>query len=905
MSSAQTQFQAPLFTDEVNDTSTTPAMAQYLELKNAHQDCLLFYRMGDFYEMFFEDAQKASTTLGIALTKRGKHKGEDIPMAGVPVHAADEYLQKLIAHGHRVAVAEQMENPAEAKKRGSKSIVRRDVVRLITPGTVTEEKLLDSASSCFLCALVRTGKGDSAAFALARLDLSTGEFVTGATSPDTFEADLARIAPREILVSDDLYDQPQLRALLQTIAPLTPLADVLADSAGAERKLTAFFKIGTLDSFGKFTRAELGAAGLVLNYIERTQREAAPRLKALAREVRGGFVEIDPAARASLELTKTQSGEKKGSLLGTIDMTLTAIGGRLLAQQLGAPLTSSTLINERLDAVEALLKADAACTQLRTHLRTIPDMARALSRLSLQRAGPRDLGQIRAALSGAVALQSVLKATPSLQLPSLKGFCDALTLWPPSLLQNLQDALEDELPHLQRDGGFVRKTYSAALDAQRQFRDQAQHLILGLQHNYIALTGIKNLKIRHNNMLGYFIETGAQHADMMRSAPLQDTFIHRQTLASQSRFSTKELSDIEARIFGAADAAQKIEDDIFSELRNEILAAYQDVMATSDAIAALDVASSLATLAQTHNFTRPVIDDSLSFHIEGGRHVVVEEALRRSGAPPFIANDCDLSTGAIWLLTGPNMAGKSTFLRQNALIAVMAQMGSFVPARAAHIGVIDRLYSRVGAADDLARGRSTFMVEMVETAAILNQATARSLVILDEIGRGTATFDGLSIAWACVEHLHDVSQCRALFATHFHELTALEARLPRLANMSMQVKEWQSELVFLHTIGTGVADGSYGLQVAKLAGLPASVLSRARDVLEQLEQSQPSVTGFADTLAAYEPQKQHDAPDLLAEFLTGVDPDTLSPREALDALYKIKQLNHTKPASGQTARRES
>ena len=905
MSNAQSHFQAPLFADDANDASVTPAMAQYLELKNAHQDCLLFYRMGDFYEMFFEDAQKASHTLGIALTKRGKHKGEDIPMAGVPVHAADDYLQKLIAHGHRVAVAEQMENPAEAKKRGSKSIVRRDVVRLITPGTITEEKLLEGASACFLCALVRTGKGETAAYALARLDLSTGEFVTGETSPETLEADLARLAPKEILVSDALYDETKLRASLQAIAAVTPLADVLSDSAGAERKLTAFFNIGTLDSFGKFSCAELGAAGLLLNYIERTQREAAPRLKPLTRERRGGFVEIDPAARASLELTKTQSGDKRGSLLGAIDMTLTAIGGRLLAQQLAAPLTSSAAINTRLDGVEALHHATGARNELRAHLRTIPDMARALSRLSLSRAGPRDLGHIRAALAGAAALQNVLKAAPALQLPCLAEFCTALTAWPASLLQNLQTALEDELPHFQRDGGFVRKTYDGALDAQRQFRDEAQQLILGLQQKYCTLTGIKTLKIRHNNMLGYFAETSAQHADMMRSAPLNETFIHRQTLASQSRFSTQELSDIEARISGAAGEAQRIEDAIFARLRDDILSAYEGLMAASDAIAALDVTASLAELSHTHHFVRPLIDNSLAFQIEGGRHIVVEEALRKSGAAPFMANDCDLSGGKIWLLTGPNMAGKSTFLRQNALIAVMAQMGSFVPATSAHIGVIDRLYSRVGAADDLARGRSTFMVEMVETAAILNQATARSLVILDEIGRGTATFDGLSIAWACVEHLHEVSQCRALFATHFHELTALEARLPRLANMSMQVKEWQSELVFLHTIGSGVADGSYGLQVAKLAGLPASVLSRADEVLMQLEQSGRGNSGFSDALSAYTAQPQLAPPDPLAEFIDKVEPDSFTPREALDALYKIKQLKESKSSSGQTRAHES
>jgi len=901
MPAAHATAQSALFTGfhEDEQAPVTPVMAQYIEIKNANPDCLLFYRMGDFYELFFDDAVTASKALGITLTKRGKHKGDDIPMCGVPVQAADDYLQKLIALGHRVAVCEQLEDPAEAKKRGSKSVVKRDVVRLVTPGTVTEEKLLDAHEASYLLSICRTGAGDESNYGLAWIDLSTGEFHLSESAIETLSSDVARINPKEILLPDTLYDDKKVRASLSLKTALTPLPSALTDSTAAERRLIEFFNVLAIESFGRFSRAEIAAAGLVLSYVERTQRGAKPTLSPPAREARADYMEIDPAARLNLELTRTLSGEKKGSLLSLLDETQTAAGSRLLGLQLCAPLTDVTLINERLDAVEIFLQESTLRSRLRDILKQIPDLPRALSRLALNRAGPRDLGQIRESLSSIEALKVLFEASAELSSVILiEQALLELSKLPISLHDTLSAALKDELPNFTRDGNFIAQGFSPELDEQRDYRDSAQKLILGLQQTYIEQTGIKTLKIKHNNILGYFIETGVQYAKRLRESGLSETFFHRQTLASQARFSTNELNEIQARIFGAASSAQSLEEKIFDELRGKILQQDAALKMASEAIAALDVLSSLAELSANNSWTRPLVDTSLNFKIEGGWHVVVERALQDAKQPPFISNDCDLSAqdqsaGAIWLLTGPNMAGKSTYLRQNALIVILAQMGSYVPAKSAHIGFIDKLFSRVGAADDLARGRSTFMVEMVETAAILNQATERSLVILDEIGRGTATFDGLSIAWASVEHLHEVNKCRALFATHFHELTALKSRLPRLHTMTMLVKEWQGDVVFLHRVGIGVADGSYGIQVAKLAGLPASVISRAREVLTQLEASEraPKMTELAQDLSLFTNEAKVEKKNPVLALVDEINPDTLSPKEALEALYRLKQAS--------------
>jgi DNA mismatch repair protein MutS len=881
----------------------TPMMEQFIEIKAANPDCLLFYRMGDFYELFFEDAEIASRALGIVLTKRGKHLGSDIPMCGVPVERSDEYLHKLIALGHRVAVCEQLEDPAEAKKRGGKSVVQRGVVRLVTPGTLTEDSLLDARRNNYLLALARSRTSsaeDRGRFALAWIDISTGEFRVTECEAGQLAAEIARIEPGEIIVSDALYADAELAPLLRSFEHVMPLTRDVFDGATAERRLSDYFTVATTESFGPLSRLELTAAAACVTYVERTQFGKRPPLSPPLRETAGATLSIDAATRANLELIRTLSGERRGSLLAAIDRTVTAAGSRLLAQRLAAPLTAVDAIERRLDAVALFVTDPVARGDIRASLKAAPDLARALSRLVIGRGGPRDLAAIRDGLAAAATISARLSALSGLP-DEVAAIAAALRRPSAGILGELSAALADELPAFKRDGGFIREGYDPALDETRALRDRSRKVIAELQARYAEETGIRVLKIRHNNVLGYFVEVTAQHGDKLTAPPLNTRFIHRQTLAGQIRFTTTELGELEAKIVSAADRALGLELEHFDRLAARVQSASADITAAAEALAGLDVSAALATLSVERDYVRPVIDRSLSFAIEGGRHPVVEQAL----SEPFIANDCDLSAagqdgsadaGCIWLLTGPNMAGKSTFLRQNALIAILAQMGSFVPARRAEIGIVDRLFSRVGAADDLARGRSTFMVEMVETAAILNQATERSLVILDEIGRGTATFDGLSIAWASVEHLHEVNRCRALFATHFHELTALAARLPRIHNATMRVKEWQGDVVFLHEVVPGAADRSYGIQVAKLAGLPASVIERAKTVLAELEADHRTkpVRGFEDlplfqAARPASPQQSQSGPfDAVIAALDALQPDDMSPREAIEALYALK-----------------
>jgi len=878
----------------------TPMMEQYIELKAANPDCLLFYRMGDFYELFFDDAEIASRALGIVLTKRGKHLGRDIPMCGVPVERADEYLHRLIALGHRVAVCEQIEDPADAKKRGTRSIVRRDVVRLVTPGTLTEDSLLDARRNNYLLAIARmqaSSAPDETRFGLAWIDISTGEFRVAECRSGELGAQLTRLEPSEVIVSDSLHSDAEFAVHRRMLPAVTPLTRDVFDGASAEQRLASFFSVATTEAFGVFTRLELIAAAACVTYIERTQVGKRPLLSLPAREGIGAAVGIDAATRANLELTRTLAGERRGSLLEAIDRTVTAAGSRLMAQRLSAPLTDPHAIRRRLDAVGFFVENAALRSETRSRLKAAPDVARAMARLTVGRGGPRDLAAVRDAVRAAAELARVLCRTQErpTEIAEAMRNCAGPS---EALHAELSAALAADLPLVKRDGGFVRNGYDASLDEARALRDESRRVIAALQARYAEQTGIKTLKIRHNNVLGYFVEVTAQHGEKLMAAPFNATFIHRQTLAGQTRFTTAELGELEAKIATAADRALGRELEIFERLVHVVLAETTAINACADALARLDVASALAQLAVEQDYVRPQVDDGLAFVVEGGRHAVVEQALARDGSS-FVPNNCDLSpptedeTGRIWLLTGPNMAGKSTFLRQNALIAILAQMGSFVPAKRAHLGVVDRVFSRVGAADDLARGRSTFMVEMVETAAILNQAGPRSLVILDEIGRGTATFDGLSIAWATVEHLHEVNRCRGIFATHFHELTALAARLPRLKNATVRVKEWQGDVVFLHEVVPGAADRSYGIQVAKLAGLPRRVVERARIVLARLERKDRSMPkGFEDLplFATSIESPRHENPlDLLAAAVDAIDPDELSPREAINTLYRLKQ----------------
>ncbi|MFT3975104.1 MAG: DNA mismatch repair protein MutS [Amaricoccus sp.] len=873
-------------------------MAQYLEQKAQNPDALLFYRMGDFYEMFFADAEAASAALDIALTKRGQHLGQDIPMCGVPVHAAEGYLLQLIRKGFRVAVCEQMEDPAEARKRGSKSVVRREVVRLVTPGTLTEESLLEARRHNYLAAFAEVrGEG-----AFAWVDVSTGDLSVAPCPRVTLGPMLARLAPREVLVSE--AQEAELREMIaEAGAVATPMARASFESTGGEVRVKAVFKVGSLDGFGAFERAELAALGAIVDYLELTQRGRLPLLRPPVRESAGGLVQIDAATRRNLELTRSMAGGREGSLLGVIDRTVTGGGARLLEARLTGPSTDVGLIRARQAAVAQMVEDRALARDVRELLRPVPDLERALSRLALDRGGPRDLAAVRDALAQAERLRSVLPD----DLPPVLAAARAALGGHAALGGLLAAALVAEPPLLLRDGGFVAAGHDADLDETRRLRDEGRGVIGELQAEYVRRSGVGALKIKHNNVLGYFIETPAAHAERMLAPPLAELFVHRQTMAGAIRFTTLALAEIETKILNAGGHALEIEKRIFEGLRQAVLAAAGPIGATAKALAEIDLAAGLADLAVAGDWVRPEVREDRAFRIVGGRHPVVEAALRRAGQS-FVANDCSLGAdglgadGAaarpVWLLTGPNMAGKSTFLRQNALIALLAQTGAFVPASEVEVGVVDQIFSRVGAADDLARGRSTFMVEMVETAAILNQAGPRALVILDEIGRGTATYDGLSIAWAVLEHLHDVNRCRALFATHYHELTALAAKLPGLRNATVAVREWQGEVVFLHEVIEGAADRSYGVQVAKLAGLPAAVVERARVVLEALETGERERGGKAKALiddlplfaAASRPPAVATAPSAVEARLREVRPDELTPRAALDLVYALAGL---------------
>ena len=879
------------------EPKVSPVMAQYSAIKAQNPGSLLFYRMGDFYELFFEDAGIAARALGIVLTKRGKHEGRDIPMCGVPVERAEDYLNRLIGQGHRVAVCEQVEDPAEARKRGTKSVVRREVVRLVTPGTITEELLLDPVRANSLLAIAR-GSEQDLAFGLASVDISTGAFIVAEAPEAALEAEISRLDPAEIVAPEALCTLPCLARLVrETKFPVTPLGRDAGAGSSAERRIKDYFGLATLDGLGTLSSAEIAAAAAAIFYIERTQFSARPALSLPTRLAPGAQMEIDAATRANLELTRTLAGTREGSLLATIDKTVTAPGSRLLAERLAAPLTAPKEIDCRLDAVAFFVDEPGLRKDVRACLKAAPDMTRALSRLALKRGGPRDLAAVCGGIEAAKAVARSLAKTG--RLPRELGQAsEAAAEVDPAIDTRLSDALAETLPLNRRDGGFVRGGHDAVLDELRALRDESRSVIAALQARYADLAGTKQLKLKHNHFLGHFIEVPQAQGERLLRPPHDTMFVHRQTMADAMRFSTKELAELEVKIASAAEEALAREQTIFEILAALVLGSQAVLRRLAGALAAIDAAAALAELAEASDWTRPEVDRSLAFEIEGGRHPVVEAALRLEGQG-FAGNGCKLSGspgkgGRIAVVTGPNMAGKSTYLRQNALIAVLAQTGSFVPAKRAHIGVIDKLYSRVGAADDLARGRSTFMVEMIETAAILNQAGERSLVILDEIGRGTATFDGLSIAWAVIEHLHEKNRARALFATHFHELTRLVEKLDRLVNLTVRVTDWNGEVVFLHEIVPGAADRSYGIQVAKLAGLPAPAVSRAKELLAEFEAAER--LSHADRQAADLPLFTAASPppvpqrDVLGPALDAIDPDELSPRAAHEALYRLKKL---------------
>lgn len=880
--------------------AATPVMAQFFEAKARQPDALVFFRMGDFYELFFEDAKLAAEALGITLTARGKHSGQEIPMAGVPVHAAEAYLAKLIRAGFKVAICEQMEDPAEAKKRGSKAVVKRDIVRVVTPGTLTEEALLDARGANRLAAIaVRAGEA-----ALASVDLSTGDVECLALAKSALGPTLAAMRPSEILIPDRLFADELVSQAVKSAGGLAqPLPSALAEPGAAAARVKRLYGVETLDGFGALSPAEVSALGLIAAHLEATQAGKIPLLRAPRRGSDAEIMAIDPATRSSLELDRTPSGARDGSLLATVDRTVTSAGARLLADRLARPLLNPALIHERLDAVAYFRERRRLREDVRAALRSAGDPARSLTRLALGRGGPRDLAALRAALAAGEETAARFALAPDPLDPPPTEIAAALGQLSladkPNLaayLADLRAGLDLEPPPLSRDGGFINAGFRPELDQTRALRDDSRRVVAALEGRLQQETGL-NLKIRHNAVLGYFVDATAKQAEGLMQPPWSATFIHRQTTANQVRFTTVELAELDAKIAQAADRCRAMELEQFEAFRDQALALAQPLQSLAEALARLDVAAALAEWAEEAGAVRPQVEASTVFEVEAARHPVVEAALRRAGQP-YTPNDARLDGSGeagprLVLVTGPNMAGKSTFLRQNAILAVLAQAGAFVPARRLRLGVVDRLFSRVGAGDDLARGRSTFMAEMVETAAILTQATPNSFVILDEIGRGTATYDGLAIAWAVAEALHNVNRCRALFATHYHELARLEGRLPYLANVSMRAREWNGDLVFLHEAGPGAADRSYGVQVAKLAGVPPLVVSRAREVLERLEKD-PASPGRLDDLPlfAVQPLRIEAAakPSKADALLREIDPDALSPREALEALYRLKNL---------------
>ncbi len=885
-----------------SETGVTPMMAQYMSIRETAGDALLFYRMGDFYELFFDDAVKAAEALDIALTKRGKYKGEDIAMCGVPVASADSYLMRLIEKGFRVAVCEQMESPEQAKKRGSKSVVRRQMVRLVTPGTLTEDILLDPKTANRLVAVNCTASGQ---WALAWADVSTGEFVsmdfTGSHAKERLVELLVSLNPSEVLHPAQM--ELPLAILEHNYAITAKETSYFRVTSEAETRLSAGFGAKSLSGFGNFSRAETGALIAVYEYIKSTQAGEQPKLNSPARHHQEQYLAIDPATRNSLEITRSVKGTRSGSLLAAVDRTVSAAGARLLADRLERPSTDIALINERLDACAWLVDEIDLANDIADHIKGLPDLSRSFSRLSLGRGGPRDLLGVARAVQAGDAINQTVDRFQKTEIPTalsqhLKAVSLAGSFDLAELVLDISKALVSNPPLFDREGGFIETGWSAALDELRSLKDNSRQKIAALQEKYAKTTGVPGLKIKHNNVLGYFVEVTPRHGPSLLEEPSAQLFHHRQTLGSAVRFSTDELSALAAEILSAADRALSLERSIYNDLLARILEQKTTLQQIANGLACLDVLQASARWAKTENAVRPKPMSDTGFDVEKARHPVVEQALKKAGEQTFTPNDCKLcsaheSGAKLLFVTGPNMAGKSTWLRQNALLVILMQAGFFVPAASARIGIVDRLFSRVGASDDLSEGRSTFMVEMIETAAILNQATERSFVILDEIGRGTATWDGLALAWATAEHLQAVNRCRALFATHYHELTVLANRVSGIANVSLQAREWKGELVFLHTVSSGPATRSYGIQVARLSGMPQQAIKRATEVLRELESSNNSASLTEDLplFAAAEELPNSEELSKAEQLLRAANPDEMSPREALEFVYQLRELS--------------
>ncbi len=887
--------------DASQNCKMTPLVAQYTKIRQEYPEYLLFFRLGDFYELFFEDAKIVARTLGLTLTHRGKYNDENIPMCGVPFHSYETHLARLVKAGFKIAICEQTEDPQEAKKRGGKTLVQREVVRLVTAGTITEDPLLNGKSNNFILSYNKFAEKIGCAW----MDISTGEIYTqDFTLGKENEASilsmmLLKVHPAEIIVPESHIQNKDIYNLLKNNTDQVSIwPDERFNPASTRKVILDAYHVNSLQSFGDFTGNEICAAGALIDYVQNSQKGNLPLLQPIVKMASSTVMEIDNATRRSLELTLNLTGTHDNTLLKSIDYTLTAAGGRLLTSRINNPLKEKGLINARLDMIEFFINYPQARQEIRRLLKEVSDIERATGRLIIGKGGPRDMVGIKNTLNLTPKTRNILRfksqnseiGTPI--PPVLQNIMTNLGEHS-ALIAKLHKAINTEnTPQYARDGNFILSGYSAALDSIRDLKENSQKIIANLQDKYIDNTGITNLRVKFNSLIGYFIEVPNKNAEVLLHNP---DFIFRQSVLAATRFTTVELTELENEVRSASDKYLALELEIFNDLLNDIRTNISNVIKASQAFAELDVASSLAELAVENNYCRPFLDDSRIFSIEGGRHPVVEQALKANNGGNFIANDCymDDNSNNLWLLTGPNMAGKSTFMRQNAIIAIMAQMGSYVPATKAHIGIINKMFSRVGASDDLARGQSTFMVEMVETAAILNKADDRSFVILDEIGRGTATFDGLSIAWAVVEYLHNVNHCRTIFATHYHELTALKGQLANLSLHCMRVKEFNNEVIFMHEVAPGNADRSYGINVAQIAGLPSKVIKRANTILHNIEKQNKglSTSQIAQELPLFEyvpAAKEHSS--AIEQELQKTNLDDLTPREAMEKLYELKSM---------------
>ncbi len=875
----------------------TPMMQQYLDIKFGHQNSLVLFRMGDFYELFFDDAIVASKVLGLALAKRGKHGENDLQMCGVPHHAVESYLHKLIEEGYIVAICEQLESPLEAKKRGYKAVVKRDVVRIITPGTIIEESILRDHSPNYLVSIKRSKEG----IGISYLDISTAEFKVTLVDLENFPSELAKLNPKEIIISETDSNDVELRS---TLANYRSKQVIQVDSyfaiAKNQRVIERFYNIHSYTAIGALNDALVSSVGAILEYVNITQKNILPDLSLPHIVNHKNFMIMDVSTRRNLELSHTISGHYKGSLLSSINHTITKSGSRLLYSYLCSPLTDLKAINARHEAVEFLLSNFGIVEYARSVFREISDIERIIMRISMKKCIPRDLLALHTALEASKKLYVTMK---ELLLPNELHDFDEIS-------SKIESIIRPDSPNSLMEGGFIKKSYSARLTELYDLLENNNEIIEGLKLEYQAKTGVENLKICKNNLIGIFIEVTPKNLSKMADSE----FIHKQTIASSVRFTTERLRNLEVDIMNAEKLAIVLEQEIFWDLCGDIMKLAIPIRELAHNLSIFDVYCSFAHLAKEQNYVRPMMEESTNFFIENGRHVTVEQNLSN-----FVPNNCDLNHNQrLWLITGPNMAGKSTFLRQNALMIILAQIGSFVPAAYAKIGIVDRLFSRIGASDDLAKGQSTFMVEMLETATILAQSTSNSFIILDEIGRGTSTYDGVSIAWGCLEHIHNILKCRSLFATHYHELTALSGALVALKNYTISIKEEKGGVLFLHKIIPGIADKSYGIHVAELAGIPKSVIKRAYEVLKNLEKNSKTSQKNMDSLIENnyslfeysepsfletEPKMQNhkmgpsvkpedDLGVKLEKAIADIKPDELSPKEALEILYKLKGITH-------------